>query len=276
MRDRSIKAIVLAGWAVVAIGWTGAAMPAWADEPDASELAKKVQNPVADLISVPFQNNIDFGAGPDNDTTYVLNIQPVIPFHLTDSLNLITRTILPLVYAPSSLTGASDEFGLGDTQLSLFLSPAKSEGLIWGVGPIFQLPTTTDRPFGSEKWAAGPTGVVLMMRGPWVFGALANNLWSFAGDDDQPGVCQMLVQPFVNYNFEDGWYLVSAPIITADWKANSGDTWTVPIGGGGGRVFRVGRLPINAQLQSFYNAERPNGGSDVELRLQFQFLFPKS
>jgi hypothetical protein len=188
------------------------AAPLWAAEQESTEeLAKKTQNPVADLISVPFQSNFNFGVGPTQGTQYVLNIQPVIPIHLNADWNLITRTILPVIYQPELSPGTGPNTGLGDLNPTLFLSPAKSGGLIWGVGPTFTLPTATDTALGTGKWSAGPAGVVLSMQGPWVLGVLANQQWSFAGDADRRSVSQLLIQPFVNYNLQDGWYLVSAP-----------------------------------------------------------------
>jgi hypothetical protein len=142
------------------------------------------------------------------------------------------------------------------------------------VGPTFTLPTATDSLLGTSKWSMRPAAVALTIQGPWVFGALANQQWSFAGWGDQD-VSQMLIQPFVNYNLPDGWYLSSAPIITANWEASSGDKWTVPLGGGVGKLFRLDKLPINTQLQAFYNVERPDLAADWQLRFQFQFLFPK-
>jgi hypothetical protein len=221
-----------------------------ADDSD-TELAKKTQNPVADLISVPFQNNFNFSAGPKDATIYVLNVQPVIPLRLTEDWNLITRLITPIINQPSLFDGADSAFGLGDINPTFFLSPAKPSELIWGVGPTFTLPTATDSLLGTSKWSMGPAAVALTIQGPWVVGALANQQWSFAGWGDQD-VSQMLIQPFVNYNLPDGWYLTSAPIITANWEASSGDKWTVPLGGGVGKPFRLDKLPINTQLQFLF------------------------
>jgi hypothetical protein len=128
---------------------------------------------------------------------------------------------------------------------------------------------------GTDQWSAGPSAVALTIRGPWVVGALANNLWSYAGEDDREGVNQFLLQYFINYNLPQGWYISSAPIVTANWKADSGNTWTVPFGGGVGKIFRIGKQPMNAQVQAFYNAVKPDNGPDWTLRLQLQFLFPK-
>lgn len=240
------------------------------------EMAKAAQNPVADLISLPFQNNTNFGFGPDDDIQNVLNIQPVIPFHLSENWNLITRTIVPLINQPEVVQGTGDEFGLGDINFTAFFSPKNpTKGIIWGAGPIFAFPTATDEKLGSEKWSLGPSAVALTIQGPWLFGALINNVWSFAGDDDRDDVNAMLVQPFVNYNLPNGWYLVSSPIITANWEAASGNTWLVPLGGGVGKIFRIGNQPVNAQIQAFYNVEKPELVGDWTLRFQLQLLFPK-
>lgn len=259
----------------------------------AEELAKKTQNPVADLISVPLQNNWNFGAGFHQDKSiYVLNIQPVIPINLNSEWNLISRIIMPIINQPSlfptfggavpSTTGT----GLGDFNPTFFLSPAKPGEFIWGIGPTVTLPTATDRNLGAGKWSLGPAGVALTMQGHWVFGALLNNQWSVAGWGDK-AVNAMLLQPFVNYNLPDGWYLTSSPIVTANWKADrGGDVWTVPVGGGVGKLFRLGqilpleghpiaKLPINTQLGAYGNVAKPEFGPDWQLRFQIQFLFPK-
>jgi hypothetical protein len=197
-----IAALVLAG--TLQICAAGAA------EDSNTELAKKTQNPVEDLISVPFQNNFNFSAGPNDATIYVLNVQPVIPLRLTEDWNLLTRTIMPIINQPSLFTGGDSAFGLGDLNPMFFLSPAKPGEFIWGVGPTFTLPTATDSLLGTSKWSMGPAAVGLTIQGPWVVGALANQQWSFAGWGDND-VSQLLIQPFVNYNLPDGWYLSSAP-----------------------------------------------------------------
>ena len=253
------------------------AFPTLAKAEDDSELAKKSQNPVADLISVPFQNNMNFGLEPNHRMQNVLNVQPVIPFNLTDNWNLITRTIMPIIKQPDLRTTSDDTWGIGDINMSLFLSPAKNEGLIWGAGPILQFPTGTDEVLSTRKWAAGPSGVGLYMHGPWVVGLLANNIWSYAGNNDRKDVSQFLAQYFVNYNLPNAWYLTSAPIITANWKAEGkGNKWTVPVGGGFGKVFRIGKLPFNGSVAAFSNVVRPDGAADWTLRIQLAVLLPKS
>jgi hypothetical protein len=241
------------------------------------ELRRASQNPVADLISFPIQNNTNFDYGPLEKTQNVTNIQPVIPFHLNEDWLMISRTIAPLIYQPEFFDGQGSDFGLGDIQQSLFFSPKKPGRLIWGVGPILSLDTATEDRLGTGKWSAGPAAVALSMQPPWVFGLLAQNIWSFAGDSDRDDVNQMLIQPFINYNLPGGWYLSSSPIITANWEADSDNTWTIPLGGGVGRLFRIGKLPINMSLQAYYNAEKPDDlGPDWTLRFQVQTLFPKS
>lgn len=237
-----------------------------------SDLARKTQNPISDLISLPIQSNINFGYGPRDNTQLIINVQPVIPIKLGTGWNLITRTIIPLIDQPIP----DRKSGLGDIQLSLFFSPSKPKKFIWGAGPILQFPTATGEQLGSGKWSVGPTAVGLYMTGPWVVGALANNLWSFAGESNRESVNQFLVQPFVNYNLPRGWYIGISPIITANWKAHrAGDTWTVPVGAGAGKIVTIGKLPLNVQAAAFYNVAKPAVGPDWSLRLQVQFLFPK-
>lgn len=249
------------------------------DQPErsATDLAKKAQNPIANLISVPFQNNTNFGAGPSGDgTPNVLNIQPVIPVSLSKELLLVTRTIIPVVNQPASATGQGSAFGLGDINPQFYFTPVSKGKVTWGVGPTFVLPTATDDVLGQGKWSAGPAAVVVVSIGPVVFGAVGNNVWSFAGDSDRESVNQLLVQPFLNYNLPKGWYLVSAPIITSNGNAPEGqEQWTVPIGGGVGRVFAIGDQKVNATLQAYWNVVKPDAAGDWTLRAQYQFLFPR-
>lgn len=243
----------------------------------AAALAKEAQNPITNLISLPFQNNTNFGYGPKGQRTQnVLNIQPVIPVPLSKDLLLVTRTIVPLIYQPTSASGREGEFGLGDINPSFFFVPRTTSKITWGVGPTFVLPTATQSFTGQGKWSAGPTGVVLVTTKHTVFGTLANNVWSFAGSSDRKTVNQLLIQPFFNYNFSKGWYLTTSPIITSNWQAANGDeAWTVPIGGGFGRVFAIGEQKVNASLQAFWNVVRPDGAGNWTPRAQFQLLFPR-
>ncbi len=249
---------------------------------DADEdLRAKTQNPVGSLISVPFEFNIDFGA--DNGTAYILNFQPVIPVTV-GKWNLINRPILPIAYVPGFIGGVpglpsgsegDGAFGLGDLNYSLFVSPAEAGKVIWGLGPSITFPTATDDQLGSGKWSAGATAVILSQPKPWSSGLLVRQLWSFAGDDDRDDVNQFLMLPFVNYNFDGGWFLFSDPTITANWKATSGQKWTVPLGGGVGRLFNIGKQPINMRGGVFGNVVRPDFAPKWALKFTVQLLFPK-
>src|SRR5262245_45768187 len=194
---------------------------------DASDLAKQTQNPVSSVISVPFQFNFNSGGGLNDRTLFNLNFQPVIPFKLTSSLNLIARTIVPIVSVPAGDLRFS---GVGDIQEQLFFSPSKATSFVFGIGPIFSFPTATADVSRTGSWAAGPNGVVLMMTKSFVFGALINQLWTFSDDGDEREVNKFLLQPFANYNFGKGWVISIAPSITADWDASDGEQWTVPVG----------------------------------------------
>ena len=248
------------------------ALPLWAEEEHhATVLAKKLQNPVSDLISVPFQNNFNFGYGPEDKMQYLLNIQPVIPQHVTEQWNWIHRSIIPLIEQPAPV----NEFGLGDIQYQGFLSPANPGKLIWGVGPVFQFPSATDSQLGTEKWSAGAGVVAVRMDGPWVYGALVNNIWSFAGNDDRSNVNQMLIQPFINYNLGRGLAIGASPIITANWEAPSGQKWTVPLGAQISQIIPIAKVPVNFLLGAYYNVEKPDNGPDWSIRFQIALLFPK-
>lgn len=238
-----------------------------------ADLARQSQNPIANLISVPFQNNTNFGVGQFDRTSNVLNIQPVIPTSINENWVLINRTIIPLAYQPELAPGVGNVFGLGDIVYQGFFSPKDSGSFTWGVGPAVVLPTATDEVLGSGKWSIGPAAVGLVTRGPIVAGALVNNVWSIAGDGNRDDVSLLTFQPFFNYNFDGGWYATTSPIINANWLA-PGEKWTVPIGGGFGRVFPIGTQPVNMSLQGYWNAIRPEGAADWTLRAQVTLLFP--
>jgi hypothetical protein len=250
------------------------------------DLRAKTQNPIGSLIAVPLENNFDFGA--DNGEAYILSIQPIIPVRVGD-WNLINRIIAPVIRVPGTIQGlpvlpqggtedenkSDSKWGLGDINYSLFLSPAEPGKIIWGVGPSLTLRTATSDLTGSGKWSAGPTAVVLIQPKPWSMGILGRQLWSFAGSHNRDSVSQFLVQPFANYNLDDGWFLFSDPTITANWKAGSGNRWTVPLGAGVGRLFKIGGQAINTRAGAFYNIEKPDRAPDWTIKFTLQFLFPK-
>lgn len=251
-----------------------------------ADLAKASQNPVGNMISLPLQNNTNFGIGPDDAVSNVLNIQPVYPTALGEDWNLINRAIVPVIYRDELVPGTGSAFGLGDTSYTGFISPSKPGKLIWGVGPSLLIPTATEDRWASDKWSLGAGVVLLTMPGNWVVGVLATNVWSVAGDSDAADVNLMMLQPIINYNLSDGWYLTSVPVITANWEADSDNRWTIPLGGGFGKITKFGRQPVDLSIQAFYNVEKPkpliaqapnldNEGETWTLRLQLKFLFPK-
>jgi hypothetical protein len=237
------------------------------------ELSEAAANPLADLISIPFQNNLNMNYGEFNRNVNVLNIQPVIP--LMDG-KLITRTIIPIVNIPDFANESGKlTSGLSDIVFTAFYVP-ESKGIMWGFGPVIELPTGGSLR-GSEKWSAGPSAVVLIQPGDWTIGALLNNTWSFAGDSEREDVNRMLLNLFVVRQLGNGWYVNSAPIITADWTAASDDQWIVPLGGGGGKVIMLGgKLPVNLQTQIYYNVVQPDFGPEWQWRFQLQIMLPKS
>lgn len=250
-----------------------------AQDPDTDEgraaLEKAVQNPVASLISVPFQNNLNFNNGPYARVQSVLNIQPVIPVAINDDWNLITRVITPVIFQPDVNTPTLGTSGLGDTTPTFFISPARGK-LIWGLGPVFLVPTATDTALGSGKWGAGPSVVLLVQPGHWTVGAVANNIWSFAGNKERPSVNSYYTQWFVSYNIRKGWYVNVAPIVTANWNAPKGsEKWIVPIDIDVGRIFKLGRQPVNIQAGLYYNVTRPEDYAHWEARWEIALLYPK-
>ncbi len=244
-------------------------LPVFANDTD---LAKQLANPISSLISVPVQGNLDFGMGPGGGSKFTTNIQPVIPFGLNEDWNIISRTILPGVDEEGiALGGANDAFGLGDTVQSFFFSP-KSSDPIWGIGPVFLLPTATDSLLGTEKWGAGPTGVILKQSGPWTYGALANHLWDFAGDDGRASVNATFLQPFVSYITETKTTFTLNSETTYDWQR---EQWNIPLNLVVSQLMKVGSQPIQLSAGVRYYVEKPDGGPEWGLRFAVTWLFPK-
>ena len=247
------------------------------------DLRSKVQNPVSSMYSLPLKLTADFGA--PNGSAYFINANPVIPVTV-GNWNLISRAIIPAIVSVDGFIEGTPDIpqgtetdkrttGLGDINYSLFFSPNKTEPFIWGVGPSVNLPTASKDNLGSGKWSAGPTGVILVQPEWGSLGVLVRQLWSFAGDDDRADVNQFLIEPFLNYNLPGGWYLITDPIATANWDTDSGQRWTIPLGGGAGKLFKIGSLPINSRIEAYYNVERPENAPDWQMIFTFQMLFPK-
>jgi opacity protein-like surface antigen len=238
------------------------------------DLAKKSQNPIADMVSLPFQSNTNFNTGRFNRTQEVLNIQPVVPLHISAEWNMISRTIVPVISQPNPIFDSNTN-GIGDITQSLFFSPVHPGELIWGAGPVFTVPSANDPILGQGKVLLGPTVVLLITPGHWVVGVLANNQWSVGGNPLRPPVNEFLMQPFINYNMEHGWFLTTSPVITANWLAASDQRWTLPIGGGVGRVFKLDDHPVSAYISGYYNVIRPDASPNWQLRAEFSLLFPE-
>ena len=240
------------------------------------ELAKKLQNPIAALISVPFQLNYDQNIGSeDGGERWTLNIQPVVPIDLNENWNLISRTILPVVWQDDIFPGAGSQSGIGDVVQSLFFSPkAPTEGgWIWGAGPVFLLPTGSDDLLTTDKWGAGPTGVVLRQQGPWTYGALANHVWSFAGDDKRADISSTFLQPFLSYTTPSAVSYALQTESTYDWE---NEQWSVPIGAIISKVTNIGGQMVSIAGGVRYWAEAPESGPDGwGARLVFTLLFPR-
>lgn len=251
------------------------AAPARAQDDQAAELAKKLSNPLASLISMPLQYNHDgYGGANDGASVDRLNVQPVIPFSISKDWNLISRTIIPLVDQGGFPAAAMNESGLGDITSSLFFSPNSSTGgWTWGAGPVLLLPTATEDVLGTEKWGVGPTGVVLRQTGPWTIGLLANHIWSVAGSDSRGDVSATFLQPFLTYTTRTHTTLSANTESSYDWK---NDQWQVPLNFAVAQLFKIGPQILQVQVAGRYWAEAPGDGPEGwGLRVQLTLLFPR-
>lgn len=249
--------------------------PAAASEDDAQALAKKLSNPVASLISLPFQANMDFRIGPDDTgNKATLNIQPVIPISISENANLIVRTIVPVIWQTNLFGNNTSQFGLGDTTQSFFYSPKKptAGGIIWGAGPAFLYPTGTNQYTTGKKWGAGPTFVVLKQFGPTTLGLLANHIWSVAGSSERPDISSTYAQPFLSYTTKRATTFGINTESTYNWETKQ---WTVPINATVAQLVRIGKQPVSFTIGGRYYVARPEFGPKWGVRFVTTFLFPK-
>jgi hypothetical protein len=242
---------------------------------DAASLVREAKNPFADLINLQFL--YDATLEPRNPASQMVTFQPLIPFDVSPTWIIITRTILPFIDQPGIATGEGRTRGVGDTQFSAFLSPTRTGSLVWGVGPVLQLPTASNDALGQGKWGIGPTAGLQWSGTQWTFGALSNNVWSFAGNTSRPAVNQMQLQPEINYSLKcnPNGYLTFSPTITANWQASGNERWTVPVSLGIGQLVKLGSQTINLQATAYYNVVVPPDTARWTLEMELQFLFPK-
>ncbi|HEX9047832.1 MAG TPA: transporter [Verrucomicrobiae bacterium] len=245
------------------------AVPGGSTSLSEADLAKDLQNPVADLISVPLENRFDFG--PGTTLRYTLNIQPVVPFRLTENWMVVSRTILPVVYAESPVPGGAALGGIGDITQSFFFAPKEpTAGWIWGAGPVLRLPTATRNIFGEERWGAGPTAVALRQDGPWTYGALVNHVWSFAGWGPE-NVNTTYLQPFLAYTTDTLTTIGVGTETGYSWTQNQ---WTVPLDASVSQLVQFGKLPVEFGVGFRVYAERPDGGPNWGMKFTMTFVFP--
>lgn len=265
---RFLKQVISAAAVIAAVGMLST--QAFADDKKPS-LSQQLANPIANLTSVPIQYNALFEGGRDGKGTLsVLDIQPVIPIRLNDDWNLITRTILPVTSADHFFNGGGGVSGLADTQMSVFLSPQEAGpgGLIWGVGTVVNIPTATDPLLGTRKWGAGPTAVALVQKGAWTIGTLANQMWTFDGND----INKSFIQPWVTYQLQQGWSVSVTSQTSYDWNTRQ---WTVPLNAGVAKLVNFGQQPVQIQFGGIYMLRAPAGAPRWGLQTTVTFLFPK-
>ena len=246
-----------------------------AAEPDSADLAKQLSNPIASLVSVPFQFNWEQNVGPSDLTRFILNVQPVMPFTVNEDVNLIVRVIAPLVSQPPLVADGAAAFGIGDITTSFFVSPSKSTRLIWGAGPVIVLPSTSEPTLGSGKWSTGPTVIALKQAGPWTVGALWNQVWSFSGDATRADVNQMFLQPFVAYQATRTITLSVNSETTANWEVDDG-RWTVPINLSVSKLSSFGTFPASYQLGFGMYPVHPEIGPSWKIRAAIVLLLPRA
>jgi hypothetical protein len=279
MRTAQRRMLLLAALVGALSMSTGAALAQDAPPPppaqgENADLVKKLSNPISDLVSVPFQFNWEQNVGPDKDTRFILNVQPVMPFTLTKDVNLIARVIVPLVSQPALSVGGAPTFGVSDVVTSFFFSPSRRSSVTWGAGPVISFPSTSEPTLGTGKWSVGPTFVLLKQSGPWTVGALANQLWSVAGNEARQDVSQMFLQPFAAYSTKTLWTITLQSETSVNWKADT-DKWTVPVNLSFSKLSSFGPFPASYQFGFGVFASHPQIGPTWKIRGAIVILLPR-
>lgn len=243
---------------------------------EASDWATQAQNPMADVMKLPIANQFEQGVGHKDGTEYTLALKPSMPSDVSENWILINRLNIPFIYQPGLVSGQQDAHGLGDIQYESFFGPAGERTLYWGIGPLVEIPSASNNALGSRKWSAGLGGLGTLVKGPFVAGLRANHLRSFAGGGNYPDVDLTTLQYFAYWNIGHGWSLGTSPINTANWEASSDEIWTVPVGGGIGKMVMNGRMPINLKLEAYHYVEQPVTGAEWSLLFEVQFLLPEN
>jgi len=270
---RSVASTLFLVFAVSMTCWAGSEIDYDKDGVvDDGDLARASQNPISAMISLPIKNRFNFDRGDEDAFAFELELQPVIPVNLGE-WNLINRLIVPLAYQEPAFEDMSYDTGLRNITYQAFFSPAAPGDIIWGIGPTINMPTNTENSLGNDKWSGGPAFIALTMRDAWVTGVLAQQFWDFAGDDDAADVELSTLQYFINYNTPD-YYLNTSPTMVYDWEADSDDAWTIPVGGGIGKIFHFGETPVDMRFSSYWNVEAPDSAADWFAEFQIKFLFP--
>jgi hypothetical protein len=275
MRHRLVWVLAVSYVCVFPPSIANAQQPAAPTADESTELAKKLSNPISDLVSVPFQFNWAQNVGPFELSQFILNVQPVIPFTLNKDWNMIVRVIAPFIGQPPLFVGGEPAFGMGDTTNSFFFSPSKTGSFTIGVGPVFVLPSTQDPTIGSGKWSGGPTVVALRQQGPWTYGVLWNQVWSFSGDSRREDVNQMFLQPFLAYQATRTITLTVQSETTANWEAEGTDTWTVPVNFLISKLSSFGTFPASYQLGYGFFPAHPDIGPTWKIRAAIVILLPR-
>ena len=253
-----------------------AEVPSGADAADAAEMAKKLANPLAAMISLPMQLNYDQDFGVDDTgNRFLINVQPVVPIPISENWNLISRTILPVITQDELAAGTGRQTGLGDTSETLWFSPVKptDKGLIWGVGPVILIPTATDDLLGGEKWGVGPTIIGLRQNGPWTIGGLANHIWSVAGSENRNDISSTFIQPFITYNTPAAVTYALNTESSYDWKS---EQWSIPVNLMVSKLVRFDKQIVSFQGGIRYWVKSTDSGPEgLGLRFAVTLLFPK-